>query len=162
MQRTRSHTTTRIRGATALVTAADSETGALLVETLLAEGARKVYACARDLANLPVACSGFASAQSVVPLELDVLDAASIRSVVGAARDVTLLVNNAGAIVEMCSAFAPVLRLNAPTAIINVVGVAPASETIGEAIAAAFDAVEGRKNAAISFAGDTRLWNLVA
>ncbi len=149
-----------IRGATVLVTEADSGIGAVFVETLVAEGAHKVYAGARDVTMLPEPCSEIMSSQIVIPLELDVNDGASVRRALDVAGDVTLLVNNAGATVEMCRAFTPILVANSPAAIINVCEVPKFAET-GELIAGAFDAVEG-KEGSLSFVGNTTPRNFVA
>lgn len=116
----------RIRGATALVTRASRGIGAVFVEALVAEGARKVYACARDSATLADPWSEIMSSQAVVPLEVDTTDPTSVRRAADAAGDVTLLINNVGAqanirsVLEMPRAFAPILGSNAPAAILNV------------------------------------------
>ncbi|MBH9665493.1 SDR family NAD(P)-dependent oxidoreductase, partial [Burkholderia multivorans] len=54
----------------------------------LARGARKVYAAARDPATVTL--------PGVVPVKLDVTDPAAVAAAAHAARDVTLLINNAG------------------------------------------------------------------
>lgn len=64
--------------------------GAHFVHDTLARGAAKVYATARS----PRAWDD----ERIVPLTLDVTDRASIAAAVAAAADVTVLVNNAGAI----------------------------------------------------------------
>jgi len=79
-----------LNGAVALVTGANGGIGSELVAGLLARGARKVYATART----PRAWDD----ERVVPLTLDVNDPASIAAAVAAAPDVTVLVNNAGAL----------------------------------------------------------------
>lgn len=77
-----------LHGAVVLVTGANGGIGTQLVRQALARGAAKVYATART----PRAWDD----ERVVPLALDVTDPASVRAVVQAAPDVTVLVNNAG------------------------------------------------------------------
>ncbi|MFI7024270.1 SDR family oxidoreductase [Micromonospora sp. NPDC049900] len=74
----------------ALVTGANRGIGRQFVLELLERGARRVYATARRPESL-----GFADSR-VVPLRLDLLDHESVVAAAAAARDVTLLVNNAG------------------------------------------------------------------
>ena len=81
----------RINGATALVTGANRGLGRALVEALLARGVRKLYATARD----PAALRDFGDSR-LVPLALDLTDAAQIRAAAAAAPDVDLVINNAG------------------------------------------------------------------
>lgn len=80
---------TSLNGAVVLVTGANGGIGTQFVDAALARGAAKVYATART----PRAWDD----ERVVPLQLDVTDAASIAAVVEAAPDVTILINNAGA-----------------------------------------------------------------
>ena len=81
----------RIEGAIALVTGANRGIGRALTEALLARGVRKLYAAARN----PLTLEGLRDTR-LVPLELDVTDAAQIRAAVAAAPDVTLVFSNAG------------------------------------------------------------------
>jgi len=74
----------------ALVTGANRGIGKQFVLELLERGASKVYATARRVESLDFDDS------RVVPLQLDLLDAASIAAAAQAAGDVTVLVNNAG------------------------------------------------------------------
>lgn len=83
---------TSLDGAVVLVTGANGGIGTQFVRVALARGAAKVYATART----PRAWDD----ERVVPLQLDVTDPASIRAVVDAAPDVTVLINNAGASVS--------------------------------------------------------------
>lgn len=80
---------TSLHGAVVLVTGANGGIGTHFVHTALERGAAKVYATARTPRTW--------DDERIVPLQLDVTDAASIDAVVAAAPDVTILVNNAGA-----------------------------------------------------------------
>ena len=75
-------------GAVVLVTGANGGIGTQFVREALARGAAKVYATART----PRAWDD----ERIVPLSLDVTDPDSIRAVIDAAPDVTVLINNAG------------------------------------------------------------------
>ncbi|HEY0240533.1 MAG TPA: SDR family oxidoreductase [Friedmanniella sp.] len=77
-----------IAGSVALVTGANRGLGARFAADLLARGAAKVYAAARNPASVTV--------EGVEVLALDLLDQASIDAAAAAASDVTLLINNAG------------------------------------------------------------------
>src|SRR5262245_45245403 len=81
----------RIDGRIALVTGANRGIGRALTEALLARGARKVYATARQ----PQALRALHD-ERVVALQLDVTDADQIRAAAAAAPDVELVFNNAG------------------------------------------------------------------
>ena len=70
----------KIQGAIALVTGANRGIGRALTEALLARGAKKVYATARD----PQALRGLGDAR-VVRLPLDVTDAEQVAESLGAA-----------------------------------------------------------------------------
>jgi len=126
---------------TALVTGANRGLGRALVKALLAAGARRVYAGARDPATVETQDA------RVVPLRIDVTDAASVGTLSTAAPDVTLLVNNAGVLdfggpletsdaslsrqfatnvygpLHMAQAFAPVIARNGGGAIVNLLSV---------------------------------------
>ena len=128
---------TDITGRVALVTGANRGLGAAFVAELLERGAAKVYAAARRPESVAV------TDPRVVPLELDVTDADSIRRAAETATDVTVLVNNAGIGVNqslvsgdlgeihrefdtnfwgpvlVTRAFAPVLAANGGGAIVN-------------------------------------------
>jgi NAD(P)-dependent dehydrogenase (short-subunit alcohol dehydrogenase family) len=75
---------------TVLVTGANRGMGREYVAQLLDRGVTKVYAAARDPRSIDVADP------RVVPLQLDVTDAASVASAAQAASDVSILINNAG------------------------------------------------------------------
>lgn len=78
----------------ALVTGSNRGIGRAIVEALLARGVAKVYAAARDTASVGDLVAAHGS--RVVPLRLDVTDAAQVQAAAATAPDVTLLVNNAG------------------------------------------------------------------
>ncbi len=82
----------KLEGSTALVTGANRGLGKALVAALVEAGAAKVYAAARDTRKLS------ADGPRVVPLTLDTTKPEQIAAAVKAASDVTLLVNNAGAL----------------------------------------------------------------
>jgi len=78
---------------TALVTGANGGIGTAFVQTLLDQGAQRVYAAMRDPVALP---SQWQGDPRVVPLPLDVTDAAAIAAIAGQCGDVDLLICNAG------------------------------------------------------------------
>lgn len=77
-----------IKGSTALVTGGQRGLGRAFVNELLARGAAKVYATARN--PLPSADP------RVVPVALDVTDQASVDALRAIAGDVSIVINNAG------------------------------------------------------------------
>ncbi len=77
-----------IQGSIALVTGANRGIGRHFAAQLLERGATKVYATARRPEQIDL--------DGVEALRLDVTDTASVTEAAAAARDVTLLVNNAG------------------------------------------------------------------
>ena len=129
----------RIEGSTALVTGANRGLGQHFAEQLIARGAAKVYAAARNPATVSV--------DGAVPLRVDVTDLDSISAAAETASDIPLLINNAGiyttgGVLEtpmetireemetnffgtllVTRAFAPHLVANAPGAILNVASV---------------------------------------
>lgn len=80
----------KIQNANAFVTGANRGIGRAVVEALLAAGAGKVYAAARNTGQLAF------SDPRVVPIALDVTDATAVKAAAAAAPDVDLLINNAG------------------------------------------------------------------
>jgi NAD(P)-dependent dehydrogenase (short-subunit alcohol dehydrogenase family) len=84
----------KIRNSIALVTGANRGIGKAIVEELLARGAAKVYAGARDPATAQPLVEKHGA--RVVPLKLDVTDERQVADAAAAAPDVAILVNNAG------------------------------------------------------------------
>ena len=78
----------KIDNAVALVTGANRGIGLAFAAELLARGARKVYATARDPASV--------TQPGVQPLRLDVNDPEQVAAAAALASDVTLVINNAG------------------------------------------------------------------
>ncbi|MBB6429921.1 SDR family oxidoreductase [Algisphaera agarilytica] len=80
----------KIQDTTAFVTGANRGIGKALVEELLAGGAKKIYATARDTSKLPF------TDPRVVKVQLDVTDDESVTAATQDVGDVELLINNAG------------------------------------------------------------------
>ncbi|MBO9855104.1 SDR family oxidoreductase [Xanthomonas sp. A1809] len=79
----------QIKDSIALVTGANRGLGKAFVQALLAAGAAKVYAAARDPSTIE-------TLPNVVPLKFDVTHPEDIAAAVQRAPDLTLLINNAG------------------------------------------------------------------
>ena len=79
----------KIENAVVLVTGANRGIGRAFVHELLARGARRVYAGARDPSSIAVQAK-------VQPLRLDVNNPKDVASAATLATDVTLVINNAG------------------------------------------------------------------
>ncbi|RTL66547.1 MAG: SDR family NAD(P)-dependent oxidoreductase [Pseudonocardiaceae bacterium] len=151
----------QIMGAVALVTGANRGIGKAFTAELLARGASKVYAGARDVTTVEV------SDPRIVPVALDVTDPARVTALAEELGDVTLLVNNAGvaafstpltapldqarreietnylALVGLTQAFAPVLAANGGGAVVQMLSVVswaapPALSTYAASKAAAW------------------------
>jgi NAD(P)-dependent dehydrogenase (short-subunit alcohol dehydrogenase family) len=132
-----------IEQAIALVTGANRGMGREYVRQLAAAGARKIYATARDPAKVAdlVALDG----RRIEALPLDTTRPDQVEAAARRCRDVTLLINNAGAnsnrpvsdpnalenaraeietnyfgTLRMCRAFAPVLAANGGGTLVNV------------------------------------------
>jgi short-subunit dehydrogenase len=84
----------KIKGSTALVTGANRGIGFTFAEELLRRGAAKVYVAARDVSSLSAPLQG--KDARLVPVRLDVTDAAQVAAAAAALPDVDLLINNAG------------------------------------------------------------------
>ncbi|WP_417454551.1 SDR family oxidoreductase [Kiloniella sp.] len=136
-----------IKDKIAFVTGANRGIGRAFVEELIATGASKVYAAARDvdkLSDLVLQSEG-----KVIPVTLDVNQPDTIKSIANDFKDISLLINNAGiarftsfmtapslddardemetnyfAPLNMIRAFAPVLKTNGGGAIVNISSVA--------------------------------------
>ncbi len=80
----------KIKDSVALVTGANRGLGLAFTEALLAGGARKVYAAARDLASV--------KQPGVQPVRLDVTQPEQVEAAAREFGDVNLLINNAGII----------------------------------------------------------------
>jgi len=84
----------KIENTVALVTGANRGIGAALVHALLERGASKVYAAARQEADLTTV--GAKGDRRIVPVHLDVTNAAHVARAASQASDVSILFNNAG------------------------------------------------------------------
>ena len=133
----------KIEKCVALVTGANRGLGKTFVEALLAAGAAKVYAGARDPKSVKV------TDDRIVPVKLDITLTDQVDAAAKACPDVNLLINNAGILknspilaegseatlrdemevnvfgtLRMMRAFAPVLEKNGGGAIANILSVA--------------------------------------
>ena len=128
-----------IENSVALVTGANRGLGKALVDELLRQGAKKVYAAARH----PTPSDD----PRIVPLRLDVTDPDQVAQAAAVASDVTILINNAGSrsgarildgdvagiqadletnflgVISVARAFAPILAANGGGALLNVLSV---------------------------------------
>ena len=130
----------KIENAVALVTGANRGIGLAFTRELLARGARKVYAGARDPSTV--------TQPGVEAIRLDVTKPEEVAAAAARAGDVTLLINNAGighvggflaadseavarrqfetnffGMLRMSKAFAPVLEANGGGALLNVLSI---------------------------------------
>jgi NAD(P)-dependent dehydrogenase (short-subunit alcohol dehydrogenase family) len=130
----------KISNATVLVTGANRGIGLAFTRELLARGARKVYAGARDPASV--------TQPGVEAIRLDVTKPEEVAAAAARAGDVTLVINNAGVaqvggflaadseevarrqfetnffgMLRMSKAFAPVLKANGGGGLINVLSI---------------------------------------
>ena len=139
-----------IKGRTALVTGANRGIGLAVTKALLNAGVSRVYAGARRTETLAALVDEFGD--RVVPVELDVTNDAQVLAAAGKAKDVDLLINNAGVAIQekqafvgdggwiedgkremdtnvlgtyrMTQAFAPALKANGGGTVANVVSIA--------------------------------------
>jgi NAD(P)-dependent dehydrogenase (short-subunit alcohol dehydrogenase family) len=127
----------QIQGRIALVTGANRGLGKAIAQALLEAGAANVYAAARDPASV--------NQPGVIAVPLDVTDPASVQALAERCGDVDIVINNAGislhgpalgedateltrrqldtnlyGILNVSSAFAPILRRNGGGALVNV------------------------------------------
>ena len=132
-----------ISGARVLVTGANRGLGKAFVEQLLDRGVAGVYAAARNPDTLDI------DDDRVIPIRLDITNPDDVRAAASRCAGVTVLINNAGAMLRtpllaapdlsaarsemetnyfgtlaMCRAFAPVLAQNGGGALVNVLSVA--------------------------------------
>ena len=132
-----------LAGANVLVTGANRGLGKAFVEELLSRGVARVYAAARNPDTVAF------DDDRVIPVRLDVTKPDGVRAAASRCTDVTVLINNAGAMLRtpllagpdlsaarsemetnyfgtlaMCRAFAPVLARNGGGAVVNVLSVA--------------------------------------
>jgi short-subunit dehydrogenase len=132
-----------INGSIALVTGANGGIGRAFVDELLKRGVAKIYLAARDPTSLSALWQ--AGDRRLVPLRLDVTDAAQVTAAARTATDVALLLNSAGywgessafttldvakgrreidvnyfGLLAVTSAFAPVLKASGGGAVLNV------------------------------------------
>ena len=131
----------KIENSVVLITGANRGIGLAFARALLARGARKVYAAARNPVTVTL--------PGVEALQLDVTKPDEIAAAVQRTSDVTLLINNAGiaqpggflaedsdavtrrifetnvfGVLNISKAFAPVLKANGGGALLNVLSVA--------------------------------------
>jgi NAD(P)-dependent dehydrogenase (short-subunit alcohol dehydrogenase family) len=131
----------RVNGSVALVTGANRGLGRAFASALLEAGARTVYAGVRDPSSV--------SDPRLVPVRLDVAEAAQVAAAAERCADVDILINNAGVMraspfvaaagmdgardemevnyfgmLRMCRAFAHVLERNGGGAVVNMLSAA--------------------------------------
>jgi len=158
----------KIQNSVALVTGANRGLGLAFTQALLAGGASKVYAAARDPASI--------KQEGVQPIRLDVTRPEDVAAAARDLGDVTLVINNAGIIrgsgflgengveaaraefetnffgpVLVSRAFAPILGRNGGGAIVNVLSALswvafPASSTYAASKAAAWSFSNGLRH----------------
>ena len=135
-----------IAGAVALVTGCNRGIGPETVRALLKAGAKKIYVGARKLDGVKALVAE--APDRFVPVEIDVTKPEQVAAAAKLAKDVTLLVNNAGVnfntplmaiestdnarreievnyfgTLAMCRAFQPILKANGGGAIVNMLSI---------------------------------------
>ena len=158
----------KLADAVVFVTGANRGIGRAYAAEALKRGARKVYAGARDPSRVDL--------PGVVPVAIDVTDAASVAAAAAQCGDVTVLINNAGTaelggfladdsiaaarrMLEVnffgpliaTRAFAPVLAANGGGAVVNVLSIAswlsrPMLAVYGSTKSAAWSLTNGLRN----------------
>jgi len=83
-----------IQGKTALVTGANRGIGKAIAEALIAEGAKRIYATARNIESLQGLVRQ--APEVIVPVQLDVTNASNIANVAKLVGQLDILINNAG------------------------------------------------------------------
>lgn len=162
----------QIKNSVAFVTGSNRGIGRALVEALLARGAKKVYAAARNIDSLSSLVATYPD--RVVPIALNVTNPSQIASAAQIAIDTTLLVNNAGVLgnadlfggdlaiarqefevnywgaLSTTRAFAPILKANGGGAIATVSSIAglsnfPIAPTYSDSKAAVHSLISGSR-----------------
>lgn len=136
-----------IRGKTALITGANRGIGSAILKSCIQHGAAKIYAAVRNLDSAAPLLGSHG--EKVVPIAVDLAKPETITAAAAAARDVDLVVNNAGVLrnatpladnaieslqfeieinvfglIRMAQAFAPVLKSNGGGAFVQLNSVA--------------------------------------
>lgn len=135
-----------IQNSIALVSGANRGIGKAIVEALIARGATKVYAAARNIDSLADLTG--AHGDKIIPIALDVTDSAQVTAAAATAADANLVINNAGAAtnldiftedlaaaqrefdvnywgnLHMTQAFVPALKTAGAGTLVNVISIA--------------------------------------